>query len=536
MKTFNKNINILCLVAMLFATLGCSDFLDEENKTFESDVVARLDPAFFDQLVAEVYDRMRGVTSAYDLEHTGTDIFTRGDIIAGISEINDYVNLRPVNGAVSNHWYVNYRLISAVNTAIDRSEEIVGLTADKKTIGIAEAKFFRGFAYFSLVEQFGGVPLVLNEIRTAQFEFVRNSEQEVYDQIILDLNDALQGVLENPSAYGRVSKNAVRHLLSKVLLTKGYKSFGTPADFTQAAALAETVISAHPLVNSYASLVSRENQRNSEVIFSVLYGSSPVSRGVGNSRHLLFKFVYDVYPGQTRSTLYHRGLGSAPTPFFYSLFAEGDQREAATVRRLLLAEVSNPDANIMAGDTSIYFPKTPWSQAVIQSKPYVVVNPANYFIPNGFTQVQYPMFRKFDDPGVPYTNPGINPDGERDAIIMRSGETRLLAAEAYLQLNNSAKAAEHLNAVRARAGLNQPIAAGQVNIDLILDESARELAGEVSRWMDLKRTGKLIERVLAHNPHAALNNAIKPFHLLRPIPQTEIDYTGGTLTQNPQYN
>ena len=72
-------------------------------------------------------------------------------------------------------------------------------------------------------------------------------------------------------------------------------------------------------------------------------------------------------------------------------------------------------------------------------------------------------------------------------------------------------------------------------LDFILDERARELAGEVSRWLDLKRTGKLIERVLAHNPHAALNNAIEPRHLVRPIPQAEVDLSNGSIRQNDDY-
>ena len=161
MKNIYKKLNLLCAALLSFAVLGCSDFLEEENKSRETDVVASSNPAFFDQLVAEVYNRMRAVTSSYDLEFLGTDIFTRGDIIAGINEINDYVNLRPVNGSVSNQWFVNYRVIAASNAAIDRSEEIVGLTDAAKEIGLAEAKFFRAYAYFNLVEHFGGVPLDL---------------------------------------------------------------------------------------------------------------------------------------------------------------------------------------------------------------------------------------------------------------------------------------------------------------------------------------------------------------------------------------
>ena len=131
---------------------------------------------------------------------------------------------------------------------------------------------------------------------------------------------------------------------------------------------------------------------------------------------------------------------------------------------------------------------------------------------------------------VPYGDGG----GFRDAVIFRSGETRLIAAEAYFNDGNATSAATHINALRNRAGLGN-IAPGNIDIDLILDESAKELAGEVSRWMELKRTGKLLERALAHNPHVALNNAIREFHLFRPIPQTEIDLTNGALTQNDNY-
>ncbi|WP_162342460.1 RagB/SusD family nutrient uptake outer membrane protein [Cyclobacterium salsum] len=531
----NKSI-ILLYTAALFTFTACADYLEEENRNFLSDQILLSNPQALDQLVANGYDRLRLATSNFDLDHQGTDVFTRRDIVAGISDLNDYVNLLPTNGAVGAYWANYYNVIAAVNTAISRVDEIQGLTAADRTRGLAEAKFLRAYSYFHLVENYGEVPLILEEIQTAQTEFSRASEAEVYGQIITDLDEALAGVDETPSLYGRASKDAVRHLKAKVLLTRGYKDFGNETDFTEAAALAETVVANHPLVDDFASLVSRENQRNSEVIFAVLYGADPVARGIGNFRHLLFKFVYDVYPGQTRSTLYHRGLGRAPTPYFYELFEEGDEREAATVRRLMIAEVNSAEGAITAGDTSIYFPKNAWSQEEIQSKEYEVINPGEYYTPNGITQVHFPMFKKFDDPGVPYTNPGINPDGERDAVLMRSGETRLIAAEAYLQAGNTTEAAEHLNALRSRAGLDNPIAPADVTLDLILDESAIEMAGEISRWMDLKRTGKLIERVLEHNPHAALNNAIKAFHYRRPIPQSEVDVSNGSIEQNEGYN
>ena len=76
-------------------------------------------------------------------------------------------------------------------------------------------------------------------------------------------------------------------------------------------------------------------------------------------------------------------------------------------------------------------------------------------------------------------------------------------------------------------------------IDYILDERTRELAGEQMRWMDLARTGKLIDRVKLYNnvparPGAEIPNP-QPFHLLRPIPQGQIDASIDPSQDNSKY-
>ncbi|MBZ9630957.1 RagB/SusD family nutrient uptake outer membrane protein [Salegentibacter sp. LM13S] len=547
-----KNIIYFWMICAtsLFALSACQkDFLEEENRSALDSETIFADPESFNLLVANVYEAMRPATGAYDrgpenigfhdLNFTGTDIFTRQTAILGTDELNDYVNLNPVNPALEQNWKNYYAVIAAANSAIDRSEEITNLSEETRSIGIGEVKFMRAYAYFHLVEQFGDVPLVLNEIRGAQTDFSRAPEVEVYMQITQDLNDALAVVDENPEQYGKVSKDAVRHLKALVLLTRGYKSFAGSGDFEEAASLAEVVIDNHSLVSEFENLFALENQRNSEIIWSILYGSNPVTQGIGNNRHQLFKFAYDVYPGMTRSTNLHRGIGPAPTPFFYSLFEENDERDEATFRRVIYAELDYLDAEenvvIAAGDTAIYFPERQWSDAEKEAVPYQVINPDEYFVNDGITQVHFPMFKKFDDPGVPYTTGGQAFLGERDAVIFRSGGTRLIAAEAYFMAGNPDEAANHLNAIRSRAGITTLLEAGDVDIDLILNERAKELAGETSRWMTLKRTENLIERVLTYNPHAALNNAITEKHLVRPIPQSEIQVTEGQIEQNPGY-
>jgi hypothetical protein len=116
----------------------------------------------------------------------------------------------------------------------------------------------------------------------------------------------------------------------------------------------------------------------------------------------------------------------------------------------------------------------------------------------------------------------------------------LIAAEAEFKIGKLDSAAYYVNVVRTRAALpgrvaNMQVLPAQITLDFLLDERAREFAGEQMRWFDLKRTGKLVERVKAMNPDAA--NFIQPFHVVRPIPQTQIDAVTNkdVFTQNPGY-
>lgn len=136
------------------------------------------------------------------------------------------------------------------------------------------------------------------------------------------------------------------------------------------------------------------------------------------------------------------------------------------------------------------------------------------------------QLKKFDD-----LNGSIIRDlGSRDAFVFRLSEMYLIAAEAYMMSGQPAKAIQKLNELRtARAipGKSNVLTSAeeaQVNakdINVILDERARELCGEQQRWFDLKRTGKLLERVKLYNGFA--KNNIKDFHVLRPIPQPQMD-------------
>jgi hypothetical protein len=149
----------------------------------------------------------------------------------------------------------------------------------------------------------------------------------------------------------------------------------------------------------------------------------------------------------------------------------------------------------------------------------------------------YPSLRKFDDPT---RATATVTESARDANILRLGDIYLVAAEAQFRLSKNDSAAYFINQVRTRAALPgrtaaMQVTASQITLDFILDERARELAGEQVRWLDLKRTGKLVDRVKANNPDAA--PYIQPFHELRPIPQSDIDAVTNKadFRQNPGY-
>ena len=536
-----KSIYTSSLALLLIGTLvtGCEDFLEETNRTKITIPNSRENPETFDQLLNYTYEISRNNTTRYApdmlyvLEDLGTDIVTRSSPLNGTDAINDYVDMNASNYVMWKYWENQYKIISAANNLIYNADLIEGVEENVRTKGVGEAKFFRAWSYFKLVENYGGVPIVTEPITTAQSDFTRVEEQEVYALIVNDLTDAINAVDENPADYGRVSKDAARHLLSKVLLTRGYKSFAAADDYDSAISLAETVIANHPLEPTFADVIDIENQRNDEVIFSYLFGSEPLTAGWGNTKHLLYKFEYFNYSGLERGTLYQNGIGRMPTPYFFNMFDEEDTRNEETLRYVLYADVAEDGLEV--GDTAIYFPKTAWSQERIDSKPYTVINPDEYLVNDGVTNIHFPMFKKFDDPGAPFVYANERALGDRDMVMMRGAEAYLIGAEAAFQKNDLDAAANYLNTVRSRAGITTPLTSEDIDIAIILEERARELIGEVNRWMDLKRTGTLISRVLEYNPHAALNNAISEKNLLRPIPQPEIDASGNSISQNPGY-
>ncbi|MCG9793163.1 RagB/SusD family nutrient uptake outer membrane protein [Flavobacterium algicola] len=547
------NISYFWIFSMVFLC-SCNNYLEEEiysDQTADSFITENN----ADQLVVATYTGLRRIYTNYDFQFLGTDIFTAQTELFSITKQNDYVTLDSSQGL--EYWASNYNVIAQANTVINRYENQINWSTSKlgdKAYGIAQAKALRGLAFFNLVQQYGGVVLQLNESLSIRSDYTRSTEQQTYEQIINDLEAAIPSLQDVPAA-GRFSKRAAQHLLAEVYLTKGYKSYGSTTDFSTAAALAELAIGTYDIrTQTYAKVFDITNQVNAEVLFAVQNGTTGDVSNRTNTKHSIFINALNNYSGISRTSSY--GLPNStfvamPTPYFYSLFAANDTREAVTINRVLYAnEVatyvsSNGTDNVKVGDTVVYYPKNALSATdlakrlnrylVYQPTEYLYGLPANvagsiYQYSSNINRINFPIFKKFADVGVVGSE-----SGSRDTFIFRVAGSHLVAAEAYLAAGNATKALEHLNRVRERAtGVTNFYTA--VTVDTILNERALELAGEDNRWAVLKRTSKLEERIKLYNPHVIDHGAYSAStHSLRPIPAIELQLSPTTMVQNSGY-
>lgn len=553
-----KKFNILSLlIVFLLSATGCKDYLEEENRSnIESDQYYATAEGY-DKLVNASYSTLRRVYSEPWLFMAGTDIFVEGRSTQpkGISE---YRELTPEEAPVESFYRNAYAAIQICNTALhfnDKTATTANLPAFR-----GEVKFLRAYYYFLLVQNFGGVALVTDRFTAPVGQFNRSSAQEVYAFIISEMNEALGLVQETPSQFGRVSKRAIRHFLAKVHLTRGYETFGNREDFVQAAALADAAIAGQALTLSFENLFYPGNERNAEVLFSIQYdpGSIQNPQTGGNNQNYWFG---PYMGGQGAAQGYpNRAYRLVPTMYLFDLFTQNDARFDATFMiEYYTRYYDYYDKSTERNNLNVRFYYAPkWANTPAQIAAWRAVNPARR---NATQVIPYsqaweatnstaldnatPAIKKFDDPRSAFGESSST----RDIFLARLGETYLVAAEAYFKLGNNATAAQRINEVRRRASkagtqAQMAISAGDVNINFILDERARELAGEYQRWFDLKRTGTLVERTRLYNRDIRnwYNRGIDPFQgtggafkILRPIPARALLLNEGEFAQNPGY-
>lgn len=559
-------------LALLSSTMSCNDsFLDEEPVDFLSQTNAYITEADFDASVNNLYGLVRSefyTVSDWQPFH----YLYRTDLVFEITVTtpNLIADFDP-SGFVNSHWQALYKIVSESNTIISRIPASQ-LSPASATLYEAKARFFRAFAYRSLVYLFGGVPLTLNEISGEKTDFVRADKKEVLAQVIEDLKfaganlPAISAVRD-----GEVSNLVAQHLLAEVCIADGqYQEAVAAASIViddPETALMTSRFGSQAGVNPgdpYWDLFQVRNQNrksaNNKEALWVIQIEPDVQGGAGSTTAGSQSGVYslervhgplvrDVRVNGVAPFLFPvgdytggRGVGfMAPSPYFNETVWQSDyDNDIRNANHNFVREfLANNPASPLFGQ--VISTRNPPAGATGVNGP-ITANKAD----RSFYPYQSKATTPFTHPADLYVNPGSSDPIRKyelksgaggtytDQYMFRLAETYLLRAEAYLGMNNLSQAAADINVVRARANAS-PVSASSVNIDYILDERMREFGVEEKRMLTLMRLGKFYDRVSRLNPF--YGTQMQPHFNLWPIPQPEIERNrSATLEQNPGYN
>jgi hypothetical protein len=544
--------SVLALAALL-AAAGCQDLKETPVTGVAADYFQTVAGA--NAAVTGTYAQLRGANGAMyggetevRMTMVGTDSWDKGGQLLDQSYWNDYT--AQLNGSaagsandLTNKWRDLYAAINAANTAIASIGAATGIDATTKSTRLAEARFLRGLFYHDLVRTYGAAELTLEPTVGVVTTATRTAPADIYAKAIVpDLEFAIANLPVKQSEAYRATKGAAQTLLAEVYLTRG-----ASGDFDKARDLTTAVIASgqYRLNPSYRALFCANNddvtgpcsyapaqKADPENIFAVTYIGDGGTDAFGNSLHLYWTMAYDLsgiaVPTLARTPAYGRPYRrTRPTLHLLGLFNRAtDSRFDATFQSLW----RQPN-----GDTAIFFPGTATANKAGQGKKY---GTSEYGVD------LFPTMKKWQD----QTRADANTfPGHRDRTLYRFGEVYLLRAEANIRAGRASDAIADINVLRqraAKAGADNTMSASELAsfnaspINFLLDERERELAGEEGRWYTLARQGAdvFLSRIKSFNANAAPN--VKATHIIRPIPQTQIDRTEGNATafpQNPGY-
>jgi tetratricopeptide (TPR) repeat protein len=428
----------------------------------------------------------------------------------------------PSNAVILSNYAALYTLIHRANTVLDyapAAKDNAALTARN----VGEAKFFRAWAYFELVSQWGPVPLYTTTVKGPNDFQPRAKEADVYALIIKDLTDAVAALPEKSvygsSDVGRATRSAANAMLGRVYMQTG------AYDKAKAALLAIPTSGndGYWLVDRYLDNFELETKFNPEAILEVtfydkgdnnfnwgggikLVGDGPAAdqTTVRNQEYCPVAWRNLIPSNKYLNEFENTATGAAKTDprFSYSVYQTGDWFNNNTEQ--LTADEQNGNSSVVNGVTK----KVSWRKYMLIYREHSSFHP-----------------------------------GGNDQRVIRYAEVLLNLAECENELGNTAQAITYLNRVRARPSVNMPpypttqYPCGNKDqvTKAIMHERMVELGDEEVRNIDIIRWRKKGYFTTDPLPYFRPNR-----DELLPIPQFEIDNnpklgSGGIPAQNPGY-
>ena len=488
-----KYILLLMLVNTLMFT-SCEDFLDltpisdlttengyETTRLLESALVGAYES--FQSSEYYVWDNLLFQDVRADNNYAGGDN-------PEIFQI-DLLEITPTHTRIFTHWSNIYNAISKANTVLENVAIVndLTLTEERKNQIRGEALFLRAYHYFTLVKMFGGVPLITNTITSLAPEdtnVTRASVEEVYNQILLDLDEAITLL---PDTYGndasvnkaRATSGAANALAAKVIMQSPNPDFDEVLEHITAV---ENSTANYRLID-YNDLFSGNSPNNAESIIEVQY--------LGGDE------------------------GNFGPQLLLPPSISGDAWRKFVTPSVDLVNAFDSEGDNIRKNASILFETVNWVDEYWGNSPGTSV-------PFGFKMKNANGFASADR-----------------QYLLRFGDIVLLKAEALNELGQIDDAVAEVNKIRSRVSLPDLTQEQQTSQEIlkntILKERRLELFLEGHRWDDLVRNNQIISTMNSlieidlrtGNP---VSYNMTPAKILLPIPQQERD-RNPALTQNP---
>ncbi|MBK8722916.1 MAG: RagB/SusD family nutrient uptake outer membrane protein [Saprospiraceae bacterium] len=484
------NFKYIAIITSIITITACSkNFLEEPPRTVTIKDLIDNPATGADRILGAVYNKMFdwnihsfawiGVSSiTSDEADKGS---TPGDGGTDKIELDGWL-ISPSNLSFNDVWEGNFDGIGRSNYAIQFFNQMDMAEATKNRY-VGEAKFLRAYFYWNLLRCYGGVPKI-DKVLASQADIeaysVRAPASEIYAFIESDLTDAMAKLPMTVTSkeYGRPTKFSAQAFLAKLYLYQ--KNWGLSKS------MVDGIINSnqYDLLPEYADIWREKGEFGKESIWEInAIGTNPPIGITG----------YTEVQGMRGSGLDDYGWGfNVPSQDLINAYEPGDKRKEGTVleRGKVLWDGYQSNPNL----PNPYY----------NYKAYVSKTAETYF-----------------DRG----------QSNKNLRIFKYGEMLLIKAEVENELGDTTAAKVAINKLRARAGLGPIIAESKDKMrEKIYHERLVEMAMEHDRTFDLRRTGRAGE-VLRKQGKAYVDGK----HDLFPIPQRQIDLSGGKITQNPNY-
>jgi len=506
MKKYIKQIGNLIMVLPLLLMIGsCQKFLDRKPLTATLD---DLNQGGLEGQIFGLYSNLRGSAGfttipwlamhdfRSDDSEKGSDPSDGAEWVAPFDRYNYVKDL----WASNTYWDDHYTLINLANTAIQTADSLK-LTDAASLSNIAEARFFRAFAYFDLVRSYGEVPKIdFRVYQASQANIAKSATTDIYNLIDADLQFAtinlpINWVVGNDNKYpGRLTSGAAKTLLAKAHIFRG--------NWAQCLGLCNQVMgSVYSLYPSYYGIFKDAGKNCSESIFEIQAYVSP-NGAINNG----CAFAQTQGVRGSNASGWDLGWGwNTPTENLVSAYEAGDVRKNSTI--LFSGQSDDP----ATGGYGRVLPKSTFDLPEAGPLPRKYWNKKIYA-----------------DPAYRASTGLSNNPAWINKRVLRYADVVLMAAECNNELGNGPLAATQIKQVRDRVSMPAVAFVDKVQMrDAIKRERRVEFGVEGERFFDLVRWN---DAVTVLGPLGYQNKC-----RYYPIPQPAIDKSAGKLIQNPEW-